>query len=130
MKLASEMLLVVARNPAAFTVPVGPITMPLRLMTQTLPFELSVPSKLVALPLTRFSVMEEGLGSLNCTVCPLEVLKPVQLTTLFGVVCVTVVCVEVLLIVAVPCDTDPPVGSADENAGDRVRARAVVRSRE
>ncbi len=82
MKLLSVMLLVVARNPAVLTLPVEPMRTPLGLMTQTLPLEVSEPSKVVAPPLTRLRVMEaEPCWSEKFTVWPFVVLNPVQLMT-------------------------------------------------
>jgi hypothetical protein len=102
--------------------------MPFGLMSHTLPLELSAPWKLVAAPLIRLRVIEEALGSLKVTVSPLAVLKPVQLMTALEVVCVTVVLVPAVLMLAVPEETVPPVGSAVERAGIRPRLKAVVTS--
>ncbi len=118
---------VVARKPAVFTVPVEPMRTPLGLITHTLPLEYSVPLNVVAAPLTRLRVTElSPVMSLKFTSSPLAVLNPVQLITALGVLCTTVVETEVLLMLAVPAATVPPLGSAFDAVDAMARVMAEV----
>ena len=119
MKETGSMLAVVARNPAALTRPVAPMTVPLGLRSQTWPFALIVPSIWNAAdPLLRLSVIDWLSGWTKFKVSPACKRMRDQSSTARRVVCVTVkvplfpLLAEPLANVALPCATVNGTSSA------------------
>ena len=112
-KSASLIFSVEAIKPPTLTLDVPVNSTPLELSKNTCPLAFIAPAMTdCSVPITRFKITEDALGCTKLTVAPLPTEKLCQLTAARWLLWLTVRVLAVLLILAAPAVTWPPVGKS------------------